>query len=248
MAVEVHSYTKNKRILIVDDEELMRELLQLYLHNEGYATDTAVDGEEALARMQQVKYDLVLLDLMMPNLDGFDVCKTIRQNSKVPIIMLTARDETIDKVVGLKIGADDYITKPFEHQELIARLESIFRRQQYLQTDSPSNLNLLNRRTILTRGELQMNIQTRQVFCRNAELSLTPKEYAILKLFLSNKGRLFQREDILELLWKNRPINDDRTVDTHIKNIRDKLTQAGLPGQEVIKTVWGTGFICHEDS
>lgn len=248
MSILAHSNEKNKTILIVDDEQPMRELLQLYLSTDGYLTETAADGEVAITLLKQKKYDLVLLDLMMPKLDGFDVCKAIRNVSSVPIIMLTAREDTIDKVVGLKLGADDYMTKPFEKQELLARMESIFRRETYLQEDMPTANQPVgsNRKIDYAFHELRMNIPTHQVFYKERELSLTPKEFSILRLFLSNKGRIFHREDMLELLWNNRPVNDDRTVDTHIKNLRDKLSQAGIPGQDVIKTVWGTGYICNE--
>ncbi len=246
MTIDFFSYPTNKKILIVDDEEPMRELLQLYLTAEGFETDSAIDGEEAIRRLKAGTYDLILLDLMMPKMDGLDVCKWIRQVSTVPIIMLTARDETIDKVVGLKIGADDYLTKPFDRAELMARIHSLFRRGNLKPRDETPERPI--RKAVLTHEALHLNMQNHQVFYRDRELLLTPKEYALLKLFLSNKERIFQREDILELLWKNRTINDDRTVDTHLKNLRDKLTQAGIPGHQVIKTVWGTGFICHEDT
>lgn len=246
----------HKTVLIVDDEAPMRELLQLYLNAEGYSTEAAASGKEALSRISAAHYDLVILDLMMPVMDGFDVCKAIRQSSTVPIIMLTARDETVDKVVGLKIGADDYLTKPFEHQELIARMESIFRRQDFVQQQNPAipmpkqtsvqASSSLSPKSELAFRELIMNLKTHQVFFQDTEIALTPKEFSILKLFLSHKERIFQREDILELLWKTRSINDDRTVDTHIKNLREKLSQAGIPGQDVIKTIWGTGYICNE--
>lgn len=245
----MNANTKNKKVLIVDDDEPMRELLQLYLHTEGYDTGTAFDGENALEQLKKEHYDMILLDLMMPNQDGFDICKEIRHESNIPIIMLTAREETIDKVIGLKIGADDYMTKPFEYQELLARIESVFRRER-LQTENPDSHQsfLSKRKTFLTYRGLQLNQQTHQVFHKNHEILLTPKEYGIFQLFLSNKGRIFHREDILELLWKTRPVNDDRTVDTHIKNLREKLTLAGIAGQDIIRTVWGTGFICNEDT
>ncbi|MDH6373110.1 MULTISPECIES: response regulator transcription factor [unclassified Paenibacillus] len=242
----------HKKILIIDDEAPMRELLQLYLHAEGYSTESAAGGKEALSRITVADFDLVILDLMMPIMDGFDVCKAIRQISTVPIIMLTAREETVDKVVGLKIGADDYLTKPFEHQELIARMESIFRRQEFVQQQNHmivkpvQSISTLPAKSELTFRDLKMNLKTHQVFYQDMEIALTPKEYSILKLFLSHKERIFQREDILELLWKTRSINDDRTVDTHIKNLREKLSQAGIPGHDVIKTIWGTGYICNE--
>jgi two-component system, OmpR family, response regulator ResD len=242
--------TRDRKILIVDDEEPMRQLLQLYIQADGYDTDTAADGKQAIEKLRQAHYDLVLLDLMMPVMDGFDVCKEIRSWSTVPIIMLTARDETVDKVVGLKIGADDYITKPFEQHELLARMESIFRREHFIQHIKQERIDESrnNPKTILTFNQLKMNVTLHQVIYNELEFSFTPKEFAILRLFLANKGRLFHREDVIELLWGSSQITDDRTVDTHIKNIRNKLTDAGIDGHKVIKTVWGTGYICNEDN
>ncbi|WP_424767895.1 response regulator transcription factor [Paenibacillus sp. sgz302251] len=240
---------RDRMILIVDDEEPMRQLLQLYLQADGYKTDIAANGEQALVKLRNAAYDLVLLDVMMPDMDGFDVCKAIRGWSTIPIIMLTARDNMIDKVVGLKIGADDYITKPFEQHELLARMESLFRREQFLLSRKSEAIHhsSSNSKTILTYKQLKINVPLHQVFYKENELSFTPKEYAILRLFLSNKGRLFHREDVIELLWGTSYISDDRTVDTHIKNIRNKLSEAGMDGHKVIKTVWGTGYICNEE-
>ncbi|MMZ54176.1 Transcriptional regulatory protein SrrA [compost metagenome] len=235
---------KDKRILIIDDEAPMRELLNLYLKAEGYTTEEASEGRSAIKKLKQTNYHLVLLDIMMPEMDGFDICREIRKFSKVPIIMLTAREQTVDKVVGLRIGADDYITKPFEQQELLARIETIFRREQFFYEEKQEQKTSNE----LSYKDLFMNLRTHQVFYQDKELFLTPKEYAILQLFLSNKRRLFGRDDILELIWASHYIGDYRTVDTHIKNIRDKLTKAGIPGQEVIQTVWGTGYICNETS
>ncbi|GGF90755.1 response regulator transcription factor [Paenibacillus abyssi] len=235
---------KEQRILIVDDEEPMRELLMLYLKADGYTADAISNSEDVLLKMQQTSYDLVLLDVMMPIMDGFEVCRAIRASYTTPVIMITARERTIDKVEGLRIGADDYITKPFEQQELLARIESIFRRERFLQDDR----QLKKPNQLLIYKGLTLNLATHRAMVHSKELALTPKEYAILKLFLSNKGRIFHRDDILELIWKTAYVNDDRTVDTHIKNLREKLSKAGLPGQEVIKTVWGTGYICHESS
>lgn len=242
--------TKNRLILIVDDEEPMRQLLQLYLQADGYDTDTAADGKQALEKIRHSSYDLILLDLMMPVMDGFDVCKAIRTWSTVPIIMLTARDEMTDKIVGLKIGADDYITKPFEQYELLARMESIFRREQFLLNQKPivREESLKTSKGLLTFDQIKLDVPSHQVFYNDVELSFTPKEFAILRLFLSNKGRLFHREDMIELLWGSDQITDDRTVDTHIKNVRNKLSDAGIDGHKVIKTRWGTGYICNEDN
>lgn len=234
----------DRHILIVDDEEPMRELLLLYLQSAGYTAEAISNGEEAIHFVKRRHFDLILLDLMLPGIDGFEVCRQIRNFSTVPIVMLSAREQTADKVIGLRIGADDYITKPFEYQELLARIETIFRREQFAHEDRRH----AKQQTVISHNGLKMNLQTHQVFHEDVELSFTPKEFAILRIFLSNKGRVFHRDDILELVWKTPTVNDDRTVDTHIKNIREKLSKIGIPGQEVIKTVWGTGYICNENA
>ncbi|QJC52342.1 response regulator transcription factor [Paenibacillus albicereus] len=234
-----------RRILIVDDELPMQDLLQVYLHSEGFQTRTASNGLEALEKIKEDEFDLILLDLMLPGMDGFDICKAVREISTVPIIMLTAREGTVDKVVGLKMGADDYITKPFEAREMLARMEAIFRRQHFQEKQRRRSDRQEAGVTLFFKG-LQLNLRTHQAYLDDQELLFTPKEFAILKLFLSNKGRIFHREDILGMLWGDRQINDDRTVDTHIKNIREKLTKGGLKGSDVIKTIWGTGYICHD--
>lgn len=241
---------RNKLIMIVDNEEPMRKLIQLFLQADCYDTIQAASGNEALQILEQTTIDLVLLDVMMPGMDGFDACTAIRRFSPVPIIMLTARDTMTDKVIGLKLGADDYITKPFEQQELLARMESIFRREHLLNQYSGKSVTQHKTvsKSILTFHGLLMNIQMHQVTFHEDELPLTPKEFAILRLFLSNKGRLFHREDIIELLWGASHISDDRTVDTHIKNLRNKLNDIGIDGHKVIKTIWGTGYICHEEN
>ncbi|OME75978.1 DNA-binding response regulator [Paenibacillus sp. FSL A5-0031] len=228
----------------------MRQLIQLYLQADGYDTDCASSGEEAIQTLEQFPIDLILLDVMMPRMDGFDVCTAIRKFSPVPIIMLTARESMTDKVIGLKLGADDYITKPFDQHELLARIESILRREQLLNKYNENTFAETKgvSKSILTFHSLRMNIQMHQVSFQEKELPLTPKEFGILRLFLSNKGRLFHREDIIELLWGTSHISDDRTVDTHIKNIRNKLNDIGIDGHKVIKTVWGTGYICHEEN
>lgn len=222
------------RILIVDDATPMRELLQLNLKKEGYVADEASNGIEAIKKIKEKSYSLVLLDVMMPEMDGFEVCGKIRNISQVPIIMLTARTHTIDKVEGLRLGADDYITKPFEQVELLARIEAVLRR--YGGGDQKLNGNTLSF------NGLVMKKEAHQVFYLEKELSLTPKEYAILELVLLNRNRVFSRDDILELVWGYDFIGDYRGVDTHVKHLRDKLTEAGISGQSVIKTVWGVGY------
>ncbi|ADC49301.1 two component transcriptional regulator, winged helix family [Alkalihalophilus pseudofirmus OF4] len=225
---------KEIRILIVEDEAPMRELLQLYLRKEGYVVDEAITGIEALEKVEKTLYSVVLLDVMMPEMDGFEVCREIRKVSQVPVIMLTARTQTLDKVKGLKIGADDYLTKPFEQEELLARVEAVLRRYGVSEPESRGN-------TLFFKG-LVMKRNAYQVYYNEEELSLTPKEFAILELFLLNKNRVFSRDDILELVWGYDFIGDYRGVDTHVKHLRDKLTEAGISGRSVIKTVWGVGY------
>jgi two-component system, OmpR family, response regulator ResD len=230
-----------KHILIVDDEAPMRELLRLYLKKEGYEIEESTTGIDAINKIREKTYSIVLLDIMMPGMGGFEVCREVRQFSQVPIIMLTARNQLTDKVTGLRIGADDYITKPFEREELLARIEAVSRRG--IGKDIAEE-----KKDILRFNDLIMKKSTHQVFYVEKELSLTPKEYAILQLFLLNKGRVFSRDDVLGLIWGHDYIGDYRTVDTHIKNLRDKLTEAGIPGQNVIKTVWGVGYKCNEST
>ena len=225
---------KGIRILIVEDEAPMRELLQLHLKKEGYVVDEAINGIEAIKKIEETSYSIVLLDVMMPEMDGFEVCRRIRKVSQVPVIMLTARTQTLDKVEGLKIGADDYLTKPFEQEELFARIEAVLRRYGVDDQESRGNTLFLN--------GLVMKRNAHQVFYLEKELSLTPKEYAILELLLLNRNRVFSRDDILELVWGYDFIGDYRGVDTHVKHLRDKLTEAGISGQSVIKTVWGVGY------
>jgi len=230
-----------KHILIVDDESPMRELLSLYLRQEDYEIDESSNGTEAIEKIRERSYSLILLDIMMPGMGGFEVCREIRRISQVPIIMLTARNHLTDKVSGLRIGADDYITKPFERDELLARIEAVSRR-------GIEKERAEERKDMLRFNDLIMNKSTHQVFYGKKEISLTPKEYAILQLFLLNKGRVFSRDDVLGLIWGHDYFGDYRTVDSHIKNLRDKLSQAGIPGHNVIKTVWGVGYKCNEST
>lgn len=222
------------KILIVDDEAPMRELLQLHLKKEGYLVDEATNSMDAIKKIEKTFYSIVLLDVMMPEIDGFEACERIRKISQVPIIMLTARTQTLDKVKGLKIGADDYLTKPFEQEEMLARIEAVLRRYGINDRESRGDTMYFN--------GLVMKKEAHQVFYLEKELSLTPKEYSILELLLSNRNRVFSRDDILELVWGYDFIGDYRGVDTHVKHLRDKLTNAGISGQSVIKTVWGVGY------
>lgn len=223
-------------ILVVDDEAPMRELLTLYLKKEGYDVEEASNGKEAIKKLKETRYSLILLDVMMPNKDGFDTCLEMREWSDVPIIMITARTQLTDKVAGLRLGADDYITKPFNQKELIARIEALLRRHNYKKQEKPKAEKTLYHKGII------LNKEAHQAYYLDQELSLTPKEYAILELLLINKNRVFSRDDIFELIWGFDFIGDYRSVDSHIKHLRDKLTEAGLSGKSVIQTVWGVGY------
>jgi two-component system response regulator ResD len=225
-------------ILIVDDEQPMRRLLSLYLRESGYITHEASSGEEAVTTIRKSQYGLVLLDVMMPGMTGWDVCTSIRKISTVPIIMLTARDETQDKVKGLRLGADDYITKPFEKEELLARVQALLRRSEmrHLERIDHQDKNLLIHRGI------RLNSEKHEVFYNQQMLSLTRKEYELLYTLLKHPGQVFSRDHLLALLWKEQDIEDYRTVDTHVKNLREKLRAAGAPAHDIIKTVWGIGY------
>lgn len=230
---------KRSPILIVDDESPMIELLSLYLKQAGYEVKECLSGKEAISLIKNNDYLLVILDIMMSDMGGFEVCRIVREYSNVPIIMLTARNQLNDKVFGLRLGADDYITKPFEKEELLARIEVVVRREM--------QNNLVTDKDIITFENLVLNKVSHQVFVSEVELDLTPKEFAILQLFLMNKGRVFSRDDVLSFIWGHDFLGDYRTVDTHIKNLREKLSSVGIPGQKVIKTVWGVGYKFNED-
>jgi two-component system, OmpR family, response regulator ResD len=221
-------------ILIVDDETNMRNLLRLYLSQEGFEVSEAKDGYEALELMDKILFDLIILDVMMPELDGWEVCSKIRETKQIPILMLTARAETKDKVQGLKLGADDYLVKPFEMDELTARVHALLRRA------SLSNKSI-EQSSILSYLEMSILSDSRQVLINNETVELTPKEYDLLYFLINRPRKVFSREILLDQLWGTDYFGDIRTVDTHIKNIREKLRKAGLT-LIPIHTVWGVGY------
>ncbi|MED4205700.1 response regulator transcription factor [Neobacillus mesonae] len=216
------------KVLIADDEEQMLMLVGSYLEKEGYETVTAVDGEEVLARWEQESFDLVILDIMMPKMDGFTVCQKIREVSKVPIIMLTAKSEELDRIHGLKIGADDYIIKPFSPKELVARVEALLRRSN----------DFKPRQSVLEQGDLAIDLEGHTAEVQGKRLNLTRKEFSLLDFFFNHKGQVFSREQLLDHVWGLESTGTLRTVDTHIKTLRIKLGPAGY----LIKTVWGVGY------
>ena len=219
------------RVLVVDDEDHILELARLYLSREGYQIETVSDGADALARFGQVKPDLVVLDIMLPNVDGLTICREIRKQSQVPIIMLTARDEVTDKVVGLELGADDYLTKPFHPQELVARAKALVRRAR-LEPDQPK---------LVRAGRLEVDLERHEVRCGESKVQLRPKEFDLLALLARHPGRVFQRSELLDLVWGYDFPGYTRTVDVHVQQLREKLAQGGVTDPS-IQTVWGVGY------
>jgi len=222
-----------KKILLVDDEPLIVKGLQYSLEQEGFETDSAADGEEALAKFFAGKYDFILLDVMLPKLDGIAVCQRIREHSNVPIIMLTAKGEHIDKILGLEYGADDYMTKPFNILEVKARIKTIMRRTNATQQND-------GKKTIRVH-DMEINAVNRAVTLGGKEVRLTAKEFDLLQLFVTNRGKVFSREAMLEIVWKYDYPGDARTVDVHIRRLREKIERN--PAQpEFIFTKWGVGY------
>ena len=222
-----------KRILLVDDEPLIVKGLKYSLEHEGYETDSAADGEEALNKFFAGNYDLILLDVMLPKLDGVEVCQRIREKSFVPIIMLTAKGEDMDKILGFEYGADDYMTKPFNILEVKARIKSILRRaSQQVMEPAPQTLAV---------RDLVINLDNRSVSVGGKDVNLTAKEFDLLHLFMSSRGKVFSRGDLLETIWKYDYLGDLRTVDVHIRRLREKIEHN--PAQpEFILTKWGVGY------
>lgn len=224
------------RILIVDDEREIREAIRIYLRGEDIETVMASNGQEAIDSVKQEEIHLVLMDVMMPGIDGIVATSLIREFSNVPIIMLTAKSEDTDKIMGLSIGADDYITKPFNPMELVARVKSQLRR--YLQFNSPQSTP---NKDLLEVGGLSMNIVTKQVNVDGKEVRLTPTEFKILALLLKNKGRVFSINDIYENVWDEPGYNAENTVAVHIRKIREKI-EINPRDPRYLKVVWGVGY------
>jgi DNA-binding response OmpR family regulator len=220
-----------QKVLVVDDEDHIVELARLYLAREGFDCVGVGDGAEAVDRFAAVRPDLVVLDIMLPNKDGLTICKEIRRQSQVPIIMLTARDEVTDKVVGLELGADDYLTKPFHPQELVARTKALLRRAQ-VEPDEPK---------IVRTGGLEIDIERHEVRYGDARVQLRPKEFDLLTMLARHPNRVFQRSELLDLVWGYDFSGYTRTVDVHVQQLRDKLARAGVD-RVAITTVWGVGY------
>ncbi|NLU10037.1 MAG: response regulator transcription factor [Tepidanaerobacter acetatoxydans] len=219
------------RILVVDDEKRIVDLVRLYLEREGFIVDEAFEGQQALDMISNVSYDLIILDLMLPVIDGWTVCKKIREKYDTPVIMLTARGEEFDKVLGFELGADDYVVKPFSPRELTARVKALLRRMASKEDDEAEALNF---------PELLIDPAARVVKVDGKEVALTPKEFDLLYFLAKNKGKAFNREKLLKEVWGYDFYGSLRTVDTHIKQLREKLGRSRAASY--INTVWGIGY------
>ncbi len=219
------------KILVVDDEKEMRQLLKIYLQQENYQVEEAVDGSEAYQKILKNDYDLMILDVMMPLMDGWETIEQVRKVSDLPIILLTAKGAIEDKVQGLSTGADDYLVKPFDAAELIVRVKALLRRAKKT-NDSDEWLKYKG---------ITLNLSERTVMFEGQMINLTQTEFDLLEMFLSHRGKVFSREQLVELIWGMEFTGDDRTVDSHIKNLREKLHAFGIE-KSFVKTVWGIGY------
>ncbi|MCR5153231.1 MAG: response regulator transcription factor [Lachnospiraceae bacterium] len=226
-----------QKILIVDDDESIAELISLYLAKECYETRIVYDGEEAIKEFETFKPDLVLLDIMLPGIDGYDVCKAIRKVSSTPVIMLSAKGEVFDKVLGLELGADDYIEKPFDSKELVARAKAVLRRYQSGGGTEPKAE--VPKGDLVTYEGLTVNLTNYTVSCMGERIEMPPKELELLYHLASHPNQVFTREQLLEKIWDYEYAGDTRTVDVHVKRIREKIGD-GLNWS--IATVWGIGY------
>ncbi|MCO7176112.1 response regulator transcription factor [Sporolactobacillus kofuensis] len=225
---------KKLKVLMVDDDWKLRNLLRIYLSKEGFDTVEAAEGHEALLKIQNQSFDLIILDVMMPNMDGWQVCQSIRKTHSVPILMLTALGETKEKVQGLELGADDYLTKPFDPDELIARVHALIRRASTASSNQMEN-------DVLNFPSLSIDRDGRQVMIQDRPLELTQKEFDLFDMLAINSGRVLSREQLIEKIWGFDFEGDARVVDIHVKNIREKLKKGGLH-YSPIQTAWGIGY------
>ena len=223
-----------KRVLVVDDEKLIVKGIRFSLLQDSLEVDCAYDGEEALNMAKENEYDLILLDVMLPKMDGFEVCQQIREFSDVPIIMLTAKGDDMDKILGLDYGADDYITKPFNILEVKARIKAIMRRgRKKDQKEAPSN--------VIEKNGMKIDRESRRVFIEGQEVNLTAKEFDVLELLAMNQDKVYSREQLLNLVWGTEYPGDARTVDVHIRRLREKIEQTPS-NPKYVYTKWGVGY------
>ena len=229
------------RVLIVDDEKLIVKGLKFSLEQDGLEVDCAYDGEEGLNKIREGGYDLVLLDLMLPKMNGYEVCQEVRGFSNIPIIMLTAKSEDMDKILGLEYGADDYITKPFNVLEVKARVKAIMRRVDYKSSQEPAHNSMNENRDTLEHSDIKLDLSGRRAYIAGVEVNLTAREFDLLELFVKHPNQVYTRDKLLELVWGADYPGDGRTVDVHIRRLREKIEKD--PGEPVyVKTKWGVGY------
>ena len=225
---------EDKRVLVVDDEKLIVKGIRFSLEQEGMKVDCAYDGEEALKLAKENIYDILLLDVMLPKYDGFEVCRQIREYSDVPIIMLTAKGDDMDKILGLEYGADDYITKPFNILEVKARIRAILRRTGRKKTEREDD-------KIIVKGEMKIDCESRRVVIGEQETNLTAKEFDLLELLAMNPNKVYSRENLLNIVWGYEYPGDARTVDVHIRRLREKI-ETNPSDPKYVYTKWGVGY------
>lgn len=219
---------------MVDDEKLIVKGIRFSLEQDGMEVDCAYDGEEALELARQNQYDMILLDVMLPKMTGFEVCQQIREFSNTPIVMLTAKGDDMDKILGLEYGADDYITKPFNILEVKARIKAIIRRTNRKEENNSSQ-------KVVEKGGMRLDCDGRRVYIEDREINLTAKEFEVLELLMKNPGKVYSRENLLKLVWGNDYPGDVRTVDVHIRRLREKIES--VPGEPIyVRTKWGVGY------
>ncbi len=221
-----------KKVLVVDDEKLIVKGIRFSLEQDGMEVDCAYDGEEALEMIKNKEYDIVLLDVMLPKLTGFEVCQHIREFSSVPVVMLTAKGEDMDKILGLEYGADDYITKPFNILEVKARIKAIIRRT----SPKPKEAD-----KVIESGDMKLDCEGRRVYISGKEINLTAKEFELLELLVVNANKVYSRENLLKLVWGSSYPGDVRTVDVHIRRLREKI-ESNPSEPKYVHTKWGVGY------
>lgn len=221
---------QNVKVLLIEDEDRIREMVMYYLENQGFNVEEAENGKIGLEKFREVSYSIIILDVMLPGIDGWTVCREIRRSSEVPIIMLTARGEEYDKLFGFELGVDDYLTKPFSPKELVARMKAVLKRGKGSQTEIE--------KPIFEYQSLWINLDSRKVTIDGDTIDMTPKEFDLLKFFIKNPDKVFTREHLLSKVWGYEFGGDYRTVDTHVKMLRESLKTY----RNIIVTVWGVGY------
>ena len=223
-----------KKVLVVDDEKLIVKGIRFSLLQDGMEVDCAYDGEEALNRAKANSYDMILLDVMLPKMDGFEVCQAIREFSDVPIVMLTAKGDDMDKILGLEYGADDYITKPFNILEVKARIKAIMRRT------SPERAPQVQS-SVIEKGDIKLDCDSRRLFINDNEINLTAREFELLEILIKNDNKVYSRESLLKIVWGEDYPGDVRTVDVHVRRLREKI-EANPSEPKYVHTKWGVGY------